>query len=214
MHLSSVNLVASDKFRPAGWLTTGMSGQVHRGIKDPGSFPSKLPVELRRLGETEAQRPEEEEEPCEGARATAPSVPPATAPPAAAAPPAATGGQPGKALDPPPDLSVTEHCPSEVEETWREWQLTGKESKILGQAYKPKVKYLKQLEDRDLPTVGRSRGVMRVSKFLHCSPLLPVPVVSMPDIIKKQLATQENRGKQKCRKKPRPKQQPKKKERA
>ncbi|KAJ8379284.1 hypothetical protein SKAU_G00000620 [Synaphobranchus kaupii] len=58
-----------------------------------------------------------------------------------------------------------------------------------------------------------SRQLTRNSKFLPCSPLLPVPVVSMPDTLKKQQKSQEHSdalSKQKHRKKPcPPKQQPK-----
>ncbi|KAJ8379286.1 hypothetical protein SKAU_G00000660 [Synaphobranchus kaupii] len=87
------------------------------------------------------------------------------------------------------------------------------ESKILGQAYKPKVTHLRLPSHLDLPSSSSCHEVTRNSKFLPCSPLLPVPVVSMPDTLKKQQKSQEHSdalSKQKHRKKPcPPKQQPK-----
>ncbi|XP_061115359.1 WD repeat-containing protein on Y chromosome-like [Conger conger] len=189
----------------------GTYGQVRWRVEDPSTFPKELPADLKRLGAPQAKDLDEEanpEEAEEGAPAAAP-VP--------AAPAAAPQGQPGDdhdltSTDVLPDLCVTQYCSKKVEETWREWQEKGKVSKILGQAYKPKVTQLGLSGHLDLPTSSSCHEVTRISKFLPCSPLLPVPVVTMPDTLKKQHKTQEEdaHSKQKCRKKPCPtKQQPK-----
>ncbi|KAJ8379275.1 hypothetical protein SKAU_G00000530 [Synaphobranchus kaupii] len=195
----------------------GTFGQVRWRVEDPSTFPMELPADLKRLGAVQSKELDEEE-PYEGA--PTPVTPGAPAPPSTPAPPPAPAPDSQlskdtdlKSTDMLPDLCITQYCSKKVEETWREWQEKGKESKILGQAYKPKVTHLRLPGHLDLPSSSSCHEVTRISKFLPCSPLLPVPVVSMPDTLKKQQKSQEHSdalSKQKHRKKPCPtKQQPK-----
>ncbi|KAI1900934.1 hypothetical protein AGOR_G00054940 [Albula goreensis] len=178
----------------------GTFGQVQWRVEEPSTFPRELPADLRRLAVSQSNDLEDEanpEEPYEGG-------PQETQTPGA--PGSATvASDKSKSIDALPELCPSQYCSKKVEQTWREWLEKGKESKILGQAYKPKVTHVRLPGHLDLQTTSTCHDVVRVSKFLPCSPLLPIPEVSMPDILKKQQKTQEDTetlGKQKCRKKP------------
>ncbi|XP_036382109.1 WD repeat-containing protein on Y chromosome-like [Megalops cyprinoides] len=189
------------------WTFTGVYigtfGQVQWYVDDPDTFPKELPADLRMLGCSET--PDELDEPHEnyedGDQETlAPSAPDT----------AATAGSfsGGAALEPtepaPPEPGMPQCTDEEIEETWIQWQKHGKKSRILGQAYKPKVKNLKPPCRPDLSTSSGCNETLRVSKFLPCTPLVPVTVPSMPEILKKQQKNQEcaeTTGKQKYRKK-------------
>ncbi|KAJ8379278.1 hypothetical protein SKAU_G00000560 [Synaphobranchus kaupii] len=184
----------------------GTFGQVRWRVEDPSTFPMELPADLKRLGVVQSKELDKEEPQQEYTNRLPGQE--------------ETAGQGFcsnaecsfmklskdtdlKSADVLPDLCITR----------REWQEKGKESKILGQAYKPKVTHLRLPGHLDLPSSSSCHEVTRISKFLPCSPLLPVPVVSMPDTLKKQQKSQKHSdalSKQKHRKKPCPtKQQPK-----
>ncbi|KAJ8392421.1 hypothetical protein AAFF_G00075460 [Aldrovandia affinis] len=186
----------------------GTFGQVAwRVDKD---FLRNLPTDQKGLvlpQEDKMDEEEEEEELYDSAPPEEAAGPAAPAAPAAPADPAAAGGLAG---GPVLDLEHVKLCPSQycskaVEKTWREWQEKGKESKILGKAYKPKVTHLRLPSHQEIKKTHSSDEALRISQLLTCVPLETNPVLVMPDTLKKQQKKKEDSESQRRKKKKQPK---------
>ncbi|XP_069035623.1 cilia- and flagella-associated protein 337 isoform X2 [Lepisosteus oculatus] len=101
----------------------------------------------------------------------------------------------------PADPCITESSQEQIEETWRKWQVKGKQrSSVLGRAYKQKVRHhLPNLPD--VNTSFSSREQLRIYKSMPYSSLTPVTQPPIPAVLREQqLKTQEGlepTGKQK-----------------